>query len=109
MWRVTPPGYVQEYGESSAIRTRTLYMARHPPRPCDRPRGERREARVCQGCGGCDNRLHGGVAALRQVHVPEARPGVEAAGARAARTAQARVHGRVRGLRRRPPAAVLLA
>ncbi len=25
MWRVTPPGYVHEYGDSSAMRTRQLY------------------------------------------------------------------------------------
>ena len=35
MWRVTPPGYVHEYGETSAIRTdTTLYP---PPRPIAAP------------------------------------------------------------------------
>src|SRR4029077_11033703 len=33
MWRVTPPGYVHEYGESSAIRTPQLYPPTGSPHP----------------------------------------------------------------------------
>ncbi len=32
MWRVTPPGYVHEYGESSAIRTTSTVSSGAPPR-----------------------------------------------------------------------------
>ncbi|CAA9470675.1 MAG: Coproheme decarboxylase HemQ (no EC), partial [uncultured Solirubrobacteraceae bacterium] len=46
---------------------------------------------------------------LRQVHVPQGRPGLAAAARRAARRGQARVPRGVRGLRRGPPPAVLLA
>ena len=120
MWRVTPPGYVHEYGESSAIRTPRLYplgrrvsqahlRLRAPPavRARSRPAGRSRAGgRRPAGLAIIEPMSR---AALRQVHVPEARPGLAAAGRRAARAGQARAQRRLRGLRRRPPAAGVLA
>src|SRR5688572_14255870 len=97
MWRVTPPGYVHEYGETRAARIDEILGtgsdrlgAASPP-----------SANILF--------LSDARAPLRQIHVPEGRSGLAAARRRRAQPPQARVPGRVRGLRRRAPAARVLA
>src|SRR5664279_1106606 len=93
MWRVTPPGYVQEYGETTAIRIRFILPSTPPPR---------------QGFCVAYHRTDDAPPALRQIHVPAGGCRLAPARPRAACRRQARVRRRLRGFRRRSSAADLL-
>src|SRR3954471_11922054 len=109
MCRVTPPGYVHEYGETRATFTTVIlngpaYGRRSGSRTVSYVLTRLRLRRGSQ----LSFLKHRARAPRRQVHVPQGRPGLAPPAGRAARRRQAGVRGRLRGLRHRAPAAGVL-